>query len=345
MFNLFNKLISKDIEYNNVYINDQELYEKLKTLSQQQAIDINNLVNNILVKHIESLKKKQNAYDDEKTFRLIDKYLFCTLNKEINIAITSDDVGHEKNFTLKDYKFSFPDRKLSFTLERKDDTYRFSIEYINNFDFSLRDDMLKVWVETKYKTWRFYLFFDKDELSKIGETFNSGKYEAEKEVREYEEYRYSNPIKFHLGHKKFYLGDTYKGEKEICSKTGRQVFLINSCIEEKNIFSHQSGTISFIAEQGEIGSIDYAIHYPPASINENEPYVEIVDIPGKQYINEGIRSEAIKYLEEISISKNIRKLTGMLSSVDLDDHKERLLHFYTKNGFTISGARIIKHLN
>lgn len=345
MFNLLNKLISRDIDYNKIYISEQTLYDKLKILSEEQSTDINSLVNDMLAKHINSLEKKQTVYDDEKNFKIINKYLFCTLNKEINISITSDDVGHEKSFTLKDYKLSFPDRKLSFTLERKDDTYRFSLEYIDNFDFSFRDDILKVWVETKYKTWRFYLFFDKDELSKIGETFNSGKYEAEKEVREYEEYRYSNPIKFHLGHKKFYLGDTYKGEKEIRSKTGRQVFLINSCIEEKNIFSQQSGTISFIAEQGEIGTLDYAIHYPPSSLNENEPFIEIVDIPGKQCINEGIRSEAIKYLEEIAVSKNIRKLTGMLSSVDLDDHKERLLYFYTKNGFIISGTRIIKHLN
>ena len=344
MLNLFNKKIPKEIDPYKIRITDQSIYRKLDALAREQFIDVNLLVNDILAKHLKSFEKKETVHGDEKDFRIVDKYLYCTLNREIQISITSDDIGYERTFTLKDYKLSFPDRQLSFTIERKEDDYRFSLDHIKKFDFSLREDTLKTWVEIKDTTWRFYLLFDKEKLNQLGENFKSGKYQAEKEVREYEQYRLTEPIKFYLGHNKYYLGNSYKGEKEIRSKINRQIYLVNSCGEEKNIFSEQSGTIYMIAEHGVIGMLHYAIHYPLNGLGDQEPYIEVVDIPGEECINEGIRSKAMEYLEEITISKNIKKMTGSLSPRDLEDHKDRLLHFYMKNGFIIDGHRITKQL-
>lgn len=69
-------------------------------------------------------------------------------------------------------------------------------------------------------------------------------------------------------------------------------------------------------------------------------YFRIIDITGKE-INNGLGALAIN--EVISIAKKCicRYIAGSLGVGDLEDtndtdHRSRLLHFYSKNGFTIT---------
>ena len=53
------------------------------------------------------------------------------------------------------------------------------------------------------------------------------------------------------------------------------------------------------------------------------------------FINRGLGSFLIQVLKTVAKQRNIKKITGDLSVVDLDGHKDRLLHFYKKHGFFI----------
>lgn len=345
MFNFFKKYAPQEPEKcSKIIIEEKVVYDKLLEVAQNKLQDINHLANVVLKNYIKTLEKESKLNDDEKDFCSIDKFLYCTLEQNINVSLTHDDIGYEKKFILKDYSLSFPERHLSLTLERKNDIYRLTFRDINEIDYSLRDEHIKVWIKSKDNTWRFYLYFNIEKYKELEDSFKSEKYQSEKEVREYEKFRFNDPIKYHLGHRINYLGRLYKGEKEIRTKLGNQVFLVNSFDEKNSFRDSYTGEISFIAEEGMIGHLDYSIHYPTSELKDREPYLEIVDIPGETRINEGIRSEAQKYLVEIAQEKNIRKIVGELSPRDIEDHKDRLLHFYIKNGFIIDGHRITKQL-
>ena len=58
----------------------------------------------------------------------------------------------------------------------------------------------------------------------------------------------------------------------------------------------------------------------------------------------GLGSRAIKFMKKIALENWIKKLKGSLSLFDLSTHKDRLLHFYAKNGFTITDNKIEKFL-
>ncbi len=89
-----------------------------------------------------------------------------------------------------------------------------------------------------------------------------------------------------------------------------------------------SGIIYFILD-------DYArnnILYYKININD---YIELIDILNDDdTINRGIGTEAIKLLCEIAKENGINKIKGFLSFVD-QDHHDRQVHFYKKNGFFI----------
>lgn len=68
----------------------------------------------------------------------------------------------------------------------------------------------------------------------------------------------------------------------------------------------------------------------------HQDYINIVDIRifGKNQ-NKGYGTMLISTVKEIAIKNNISKITGVISPVD-DDHIDRLIHFYEKNGFTVN---------
>lgn len=100
---------------------------------------------------------------------------------------------------------------------------------------------------------------------------------------------------------------------------------------------------------GKNGGIDLLLHdlkhrqlgclYSQSKVNkEGDWYLYLQDIHTSS-INKGYGSILLSILlEEIKNNKefeNIKYIYGGLSSIDMDDHKDRLIHFYQKNNYTI----------
>lgn len=71
-----------------------------------------------------------------------------------------------------------------------------------------------------------------------------------------------------------------------------------------------------------------------ASIHNRESKLHIDDIQGGY--NKGYGTAAMQELFEIAKRKSLTKLTGNLEFGDLNDHKDRLIHFYKKFGFSVT---------
>lgn len=125
-------------------------------------------------------------------------------------------------------------------------------------------------------------------------------------------------------------GEEYQGAKLITTSKGNLVYLAHiaflkgSKIENGFIYIITGGR-SYRTDR-----LNYVI-----SLCREQPYLLIGDI---QYdrINEGIGTELLKYIEEIARSQEVKIIKGWLSDIDLQDHRDRLLHFYSKNGFDIT---------
>lgn len=100
---------------------------------------------------------------------------------------------------------------------------------------------------------------------------------------------------------------------------------------------------------GKNGGIDLLLHdlkhrqlgclYSQSKVNkEGDWYLYLQDIHISS-INKGYGSILLSILlEEIKNNKefeNIKYIYGGLSSIDMNDHKDRLIHFYQKNDYTI----------
>ncbi len=70
-----------------------------------------------------------------------------------------------------------------------------------------------------------------------------------------------------------------------------------------------------------------------AVFDENKALIGDIDVP-KKLVNRGLGSKLIVRFEEICREKGIIEINGNLSNTDAD-HKERLLHFYSKHGYEI----------
>ena len=70
-----------------------------------------------------------------------------------------------------------------------------------------------------------------------------------------------------------------------------------------------------------------------AVIVENSCALGDIDIP-LEYVNLGAGSKLIEKLEDICKQKGLTEIKGELSDVDIG-HKDRLIHFYEKHGYTV----------
>lgn len=281
--------------------------------------------------------------ESEKLFKTLDKMLYCTLSREIRISLTSDEIGNEKTYTLKDYKLSLPQRSLSLVVVRKDDSYTLTLWPIKSINYEVCDNKVKVWTEIEGITWRYYLYMDFNKYEKLTADFESGKYEEKDIFKEIAKFKTTDPLKFHLEHTKYFFAKgAITSEKLINTKLGDEVYLLNAFYDEEGIFDSQHGTIYFINKKGKFGSIEYNIVWPH---KEGTPLrLEIVDIPPNGHESQGIGSEAYKMLEEFAKSRGVKEIYGSLSERDLKEHKERTINFYEKHGFRIDGYRINKIL-
>ncbi len=71
-----------------------------------------------------------------------------------------------------------------------------------------------------------------------------------------------------------------------------------------------------------------------AVVNGEKLLIGDIDI-SEEYVNYKIGSKLIERLEEICKEQGIKDIYGNLANVDLD-HKDRLIHFYEKHGYSIS---------
>ncbi|MBQ8949872.1 MAG: GNAT family N-acetyltransferase [Eubacterium sp.] len=60
----------------------------------------------------------------------------------------------------------------------------------------------------------------------------------------------------------------------------------------------------------------------------------LADIDNKNCINRGVGSILFKRFEELCKEKGVTEIYGNLAYVDIG-HKDRLIHFYKKHGYTI----------
>lgn len=89
-----------------------------------------------------------------------------------------------------------------------------------------------------------------------------------------------------------------------------------------------------------------------ASVHYNASKLVIEDIQGGY--NKGYGTAAMWEIINIAKQKNLKKLSGRLYDGDLKDHKDRLVHFYEKFGYSVTitneenntlGGRIILELS
>ena len=71
-----------------------------------------------------------------------------------------------------------------------------------------------------------------------------------------------------------------------------------------------------------------------ASIHYNDSKLFIEDIQGGY--DKGYGTAAMQEIIHIAKQKNLQKIAGKLTNGDLKDHKERLIHFYKKFGFSVT---------
>lgn len=67
---------------------------------------------------------------------------------------------------------------------------------------------------------------------------------------------------------------------------------------------------------------------------ESDKKVLLADINNEKCINHGVGSALITRFEDICLEHGVKEIHGNLANVDLD-HKDRLVHFYKKHGYSI----------
>lgn len=67
---------------------------------------------------------------------------------------------------------------------------------------------------------------------------------------------------------------------------------------------------------------------------ESDKKVLLADINNEKCVNHGVGSALIMRFEDICRENGVKEIHGNLANVDLD-HKDRLVHFYKKHGYSI----------
>lgn len=266
----------------------------------------------------------------ESNYKWLDKILYCSLEQEIKLAINKDMFGHgEYTYILKGYKISGVSNRVTLELERKDDPYKISFNDI----YDIKSNGQKIWIYQKDSTWRFYHYVDNIKFSSLDENFKSKNLELQEDIQIYMKYKDIDNLLYNVEFFKYQYRNSEIdiSQKDMIDKLGNKMILVN-VLDNKNSFNN-SGTITAFSEYGNEGIFHYKF---------NEESLYIIDMQPHK-ISQGIGSNALEFMEYTARRYGITKLEGTLSSIDFD-HKERLFHFYEKNGFVIDGHNITKTL-
>lgn len=160
------------------------IYQQLlEEAGGEEKIEI--LLNQILAKRFNLIEEEIQAEKEKQKhekqllnyYILLDKYLFATLGRVVEIGITNGLVGKEPySYTLQDYALSRRYRFLTLHLERNGELYPITFNAIEDIKFSDLRDSLKTWIymTPPLTTWRFYLRYDQ---KIIENNIDSGKLE------------------------------------------------------------------------------------------------------------------------------------------------------------------------
>lgn len=116
-------------------------------------------------------------------------------------------------------------------------------------------------------------------------------------------------------------------EEVMIDKKGKEVHLVVTYDEESKL-----GMIYIFSNINEVEKVNFII---------NDETLLIADIKIFKNKNRGIGTRAISMLEQIAIDKKVLKMEGQLFSTD-EENREKQLHFYKKNGFTIKDNTLEK---
>lgn len=123
-------------------------------------------------------------------------------------------------------------------------------------------------------------------------------------------------------------GRDYQGAKLVKMKNGDPIYLTNCFSPKENL-----GCIFVITRSRLDRSLNYLV------VHDQYKYIKIGNMR-HEIINQGIGTQMLLYLEEIGRLERVSRITAWLSPVDLDSHRERLLHFYEKNGYQLNQGKI-----
>lgn len=269
------------------------------------------------------IKEIRSDYDKinlDNEYKWLDKVLYCSIGQLIDLGINKDMAGsNEYSYTLKNYSINGIDNSITLELERKDDYYKISFTEIQDIKWNGN----KIWIYLKYENWRFFYHVDDVKIASLEKDFKSKNIELQEDIQIYMRYKDVDNLLYYVEKEKYSYKD-YENDitqEEVTDKLGNRMILLNILDKERN------GTIYAYSERGKEGTFFY-------QLMKDELY--IVDMcPNKH--SQGVGSKVLELMEKTARKYNIKELTGMLSSVDFG-HKERLFHFYKKNGFIINDS-------
>lgn len=115
------------------------------------------------------------------------------------------------------------------------------------------------------------------------------------------------------------------------TKNGLPIYLVHCPLsEDEQLYA---GSIYVLTTQGLDKCLNYMV------VTDEYEYIKIGAIR-HEMVNQGIGTQLLIFLDEKAAESGINRITAWLSPRDLDTHRERLFHFYKKNGYTITQKKI-----
>lgn len=267
--------------------------------------------------------------DDNKTnldekYKWLDKILYCSIGQHVDLGINKDMAdSNEYSYILKNYSINGIYNSITLELERKDDYYKISFTNIQDIKWNGN----KVWLYLRDENWRFFHHVDDTKISSLEENFKSKNIELQEDIQIYMRYKDVDNLLYHVEKQKYLYrySENDITQEEVTDKLGNRIVLLNILDKKRNYKT--KGTIYAYSESGDEGRFYY-------ELREEELY--IIDMRPNKH-SQGVGSKVLELMEKIALKYNVKELTGMLSSVDFG-HKERLFHFYKKNGFIVNDS-------
>ncbi len=122
-------------------------------------------------------------------------------------------------------------------------------------------------------------------------------------------------------------GIDYRTAKLTKMKNGDPAYLVPCTLSEDG--EVYMGCIHVLTTKGADRGLTFLV------VTDECKYIKIGDIR-HETVNQGIGTQLLIIIDEMAAKDSIYKITAWLSPQDLETHRERLLHFYEKNGYELT---------